>query len=59
MEQYLILYLDTDANGEDLLDSAGNNVPAGWYRFQWPLRENAQPDGPYETELLAGDGIPL
>jgi hypothetical protein len=58
--QYVILYLDTDANGNDLLDSVGNPIPAGWYRYTWPLQEHGgDPDGPFDTELAAGDGIPL
>jgi hypothetical protein len=55
--QQLIIYLDTDANGDDLLDNAGNPIPAGWYRYDWPL--SAEPEGPFESELDAGDGIAL
>ena len=59
--QQLIIYLDTDANGDDLLDSVGNPIAAGWYRYDWPLQGGAglDPEGPFESELLAGDGIAL
>lgn len=58
--QYVIIYLDTDANGDDLLDSAGNPIRAGWYRYAWPMQgRGLDPDGPFNTELEAGDGIPL
>lgn len=58
--QYIAIYLDTDLNGDDLADSAGNPIPAGWYRYTWPLQgQDGDPDGPFTTELEAGDGIPL
>lgn len=60
LHQTLVLYLDTDINGDDLLDSAGNPIAAGWYRYDWPLQgDGRDPDGPFETELEAGDGIAL
>jgi hypothetical protein len=55
--QQLIIYLDTDANGDDLLDSVGNPIAAGWYRYDWPL--SPEPIGPFETEVDAADGIAL
>jgi len=58
MKQWLLIYLDTDANGDDLLDSVGNPITAGWYRYQWPL-DGTDPDGPFDTEIDAGDGIAL
>ncbi len=58
--QYIIIYLDTDSNGDDLVDSAGNPIAAGWYRYAWPLQGvGGDPDGPFATELDAGDGIAL
>ena len=60
MKQYVLVYLDTDANGDDLTDSAGNPIQAGWYRYVWPLQGAVgDPDGPFNTEIDAGDGIPL
>lgn len=60
MRQYVLIYLNTDANGDDLLDSAGNPIAAGWYRYTWPLQgADGDPDGPFASELIAGDGIPL
>lgn len=56
-KQTVILYLDTDANGDDLVDSVGNPVAAGWYRYTWPLQP--EPDGPFATEIEAADGIAL
>lgn len=49
--QYVMVYLDTDDNGDDLLDSVGNPIPAGWYRYSWPLtgKYGYDPDGPYES----------
>ena len=58
--QTIVLYLDTDINGDDLLDSNDNPITAGWYRYTWPLRDfNDGPEGPFETEIDAGDGIAL
>lgn len=58
--QYVVLYLDTDTNGDDLVDSVGNPITAGWYRYVWPLQGfEGDPDGPFPTELDASDGIPL
>ena len=61
--QQLIIYLDTDANGDDLLDSAGNPIAAGWYRYDWPIRngdlDNPEPMGPFDSETAAADGIAL
>lgn len=55
---YVIMYLDTDSNGDDLLDNAGNLIPAGFYHYLWPFID--EPDaGPFETEFDAGDGIAL
>ena len=60
MKQTIAIYLDTDLNGDDLLDSAGNPIVAGWYRYTWPLQgDGMDPDGPFATELEAGDGIAL
>lgn len=59
---YIVLYLDTDCNGDDLLDSAGNPIPAGWYRYAWPLqgRDGSAPDGPFASELaLIGARVAL
>ena len=58
--QSIIIYLDQDTNGDDLVDSAGNPIPAGFYRYDWPLQgDGRDPDGPFETELEAADGIAL
>lgn len=46
------VYLDTDRNGDDLLDSAGNPITAGWYIFAFPL--GSEPlDGPFDSEKEA------
>jgi hypothetical protein len=47
----IAVYLDTDCNGNDLLDNAGNPITAGWYLYEWPLGEPT--DGPFERELDA------
>lgn len=47
--RYVLIYLDTDTNGDDLLDNVGNNITAGWYRYAWPMTDEPL-DGPYETE---------
>jgi hypothetical protein len=60
MAQTLVIYLDTDVNGDDLLDSGGNPIPAGWYRYTWPLSGAGDDgEGPFATEIDAADGIAL
>lgn len=57
MNASIVIYLDTDINGDDLLDSAGNPITAGWYRYEWPLQP--EPAGPFRDRLSAiNDGIP-
>jgi|HubBroStandDraft_1064217.scaffolds.fasta_scaffold17588_3 hypothetical protein len=49
--QYIKIYLDVDIEGDDLLDSIGNNITAGWYIYQWPFdAANGDPQGPFEQE---------
>lgn len=36
---YVAVYLDVDTDGNDLLNSDGSNISAGWYLFKWPLTE--------------------
>lgn len=58
MKQAIVIYLDTDANGDDLRDSVGNSITAGWYRYEWPLQGAAgDPDGPFESEALASERL--
>lgn len=45
------VYLDVDVSGEDLLDSAGNPISAGWYVYSWPLGEPLE--GPNGDRLLS------
>lgn len=48
----IAVYLDQDCNGNDLLDSVGNPITAGWYLYTWPL--GGEPtDGPFESEAEA------
>jgi hypothetical protein len=48
----IVVYLDQDCNSNDLLDSVGNNITAGWYLYTWPL--GGEPtDGPFENEAEA------
>jgi hypothetical protein len=51
---YVTVYLDVDTDGDDLLDSAGNRIAAGWYRCAWPLN-GADPEGPFISEFAARD----
>lgn len=44
----IAVYLDQDCNGNDLLDSAGNPITAGWYLYEWPLGEPLE--GPFYNE---------
>ena len=55
--QSVVIYLDTDINGDDLADSVGNPIPAGWYRYDWPLQP--EPIGPFDSEMAASDGVAL
>lgn len=45
---WVLVYLDTDTTGDDLLDNAGNPITAGWYRYKWPFTDEPVL-GPYET----------
>lgn len=46
------VHLDTDCNGNDLLDSVGNPIEAGWYLVDWP--NSWEPvAGPFENEYKA------
>lgn len=47
-EMLVEVYLDTDCNGNDLLDNVGNPITAGWYLYSWPIGEPSS--GPYETK---------
>lgn len=48
----IVVHLDTDTRGNDLLDSAGNPIAAGWYVYAFPF--DAEPlAGPYESARIA------
>ena len=50
-----VFYLDTDKNGDDILDSAGNPISAGWYwQACFPgCLPDGDPIGPFDTEREA------
>lgn len=46
------LYLDCDTLGNDLLDSVGNPISAGWYVYKWPITDDPEA-GPFEYKADA------
>jgi hypothetical protein len=52
----ITVYLDTDCNGNDLLDDVGNSIEAGWYVYNWPnsWEPIAGPYGKQHDAIKAG-----
>lgn len=52
MTQRIVVYLDTDTRGNDLVDSVGSPISAGYYVYSFPL--DGEPlAGPFDDAHIA------